>query len=42
MFAETLKTMKFLFILVCCLVLITALLGQSLFAFKVRFDPNTR
>ena len=42
MFGETIKTMRYFFLLVCCLVLVTAFLGQNLFAYKVRFHPITK
>lgn len=41
MFAETIKTMRYFFLLMCCLMLVTAFLGQNLFAYKVRFHPIT-
>lgn len=41
-FAKTINTMKFFFILLFCIMLIFAFMGMNLFAFRVRFDPATR
>ena len=41
-FVQTINTMKFFFLLLTCVILVTAFLGQNLFAFKIRFDLNNK
>lgn len=41
MFVETLNTVKFFLVLLICIVLILALIGQDIFAYRARFDHTT-
>ncbi len=41
MFVETLNTVKFFLVLLLCITLIFAFVGQSLFAYRAKFDHTT-
>lgn len=41
MFVETLDTVKFFFVLLMSIVLILAMVGQNIFAYRAKFDHTT-
>ncbi len=41
-FLQTLNTIKYFMLLLLCVVMILAFIGQNLFAYKAKFDPVTR
>lgn len=41
MFVETLNTVKFFLVLLMCIVLILAMVGQDIFAYRAKFDHTT-